>query len=148
MLLPMLGLMKSAQSTVIVDEASSSNAAGPIGDRSCRHCGRLRNIEERRRTRCGRWGICLYRGSRCAFGRDENVGVRNKHCRLGKQPHRLPNIRLNAITDVGLDEASPAADFYLRVNPVPSRQILLRQFRLARARSCMMVITPRCQWWH
>jgi hypothetical protein len=26
---------------------------------------------------------------------------------LGKQLHRLPNIGLNAITDVGLDEASP-----------------------------------------
>ena len=28
-------------------------------------------------------------------------------CRLGKLLHRLPNIGLKAITDVGLDEASP-----------------------------------------
>jgi hypothetical protein len=27
---------------------------------------------------------------------------------LGKQFHRLPNIGINVITDVGLDEASPA----------------------------------------
>jgi hypothetical protein len=27
--------------------------------------------------------------------------------RLGKQFHRLPNVGANAITDVGLDEASP-----------------------------------------
>jgi hypothetical protein len=31
--------------------------------------------------------------------------------RLGKQFHRLPNIGINVITDVGLDETSP---------PVPS----------------------------
>jgi hypothetical protein len=28
-------------------------------------------------------------------------------CRVGKQPYRLPNIYVNAITNVGLDEASP-----------------------------------------
>jgi hypothetical protein len=39
-----------------------------------------------------RWILCLL---------ESNI------CRLGKQPHRLPNIGLKAITHVGLDETSP-----------------------------------------
>jgi hypothetical protein len=39
--------------------------------------------------------------------------------RLGKQPHRLPNIGVNSITDVGLDEASPTYGAAAAFAPLP-----------------------------
>jgi hypothetical protein len=40
---------------------------------------------------------------------NKNLLLRHHGCKLGKQLHRLPNSRINAIADVGLDERSPTS---------------------------------------